>query len=485
MKKSPFRYLLLPLLSAAALPFACSERWQEPEVRTSDRSVFTLADARRAFEAFYASVPSTRADEPFDEERILDPCRIDPAWESGTCFPDDSLSMVCVPFAARYDYRVLQESGDGTFSLAPLPGRLVVLKDSEFDDIACWLYFQIQDARDGEPDAGFSGTALFAALSGCPVSVGRFDNGALVASASLFDDDRTEEENAELLAGLLPETLVARIRTRPATRGVNDNNPIEPVEIIGRAPIKLPERPTKPVFPDNPLKPPAFENWKILPDPDLGGHTDDDSDKEKSYPENPHIIMDEEVEDLKEMLDSLYNDCMGQQIINAIGTDVHVFYDSNRNYGRVKPIFSKNRDRVIYYEMAAGDKFSSIVLMEELMHIYQGFGTPAFGDAALNKEIEAKLTWYIYKVEHNVNRNVYSALGGVLGMNNFEALRQCIFSFDQDHRSFADSYLLVADALRDIKAYSDEKRYRFDPNNMDISNLLKLLENCVGEYNVK
>ena len=485
MKRNLSRYLSL-LLLLAFLPFACSKQREEPEVRRSNRSDFTVADAKRAFEAIYALRPATRADEPFDEERILDPYRIDPVWESGFAFSDEEYSQVWASFSALYDYRVLRYSDEGAPLLAPLPGRLVVLKEPDTDDVVSWLYFLIPNVQDGFPEAGspFSGTALYATLSGFPVSAGRYVEGTLVATASLFDDERTAEENAEQLAALLPETLIARLQRQPATRGVNDNNRIEAVEIIGRAPIKIPKLPDKPQEPETSLKPPAFDDRKMLPGSDLGGLFEEDSGKEKSYPNNPHITADKET---REILDSLYKDCMGQQLINAVNVDVPIVRDPNRNGCAVvaeTSTYSSGRKETTY-RILTGKSLSSISLMEELMHLYQGFGTLAFGNAKLNKEIEAKLTWYIYMQKHNEQNDVLAALGGRFGKMNFDIMRTCVLADNLKHEMFPIAYEYAADALRNIKAYKDETKYRFDPNDRDFSNLLKLLEDCMGKYRIE
>lgn len=492
MKKSRFRYLFLPALLLAVLPFACSERWQDSETGRTDRPDFTLADAKRAFEAIYFSGLSTRTDDLFDEERILDPYRIDPAWESGSFCSGDSFLQVLVPFSARYGYRVLRCDEDKHSSLAPLPSFLVVLKDSDTDDVSSWLYFLIPDAHE-ELSAGspFSGTALYATLSGLPVSAGRYVDGSLVSGASLFDDTRTWEENIGRLAGLLPEASVARLQAQISTRGVNDNNQIEPVEIIGHAPIKIPDPFPKTIYPENPPVPPPFDKIKIRSDGDsegggggIGSGTGSSSSSEKIYWNNSHITADDET---REILDSLYNDCMGQQLINAIHVDVPIVRDPNRNGCAVSAetsTYSSGRQETSY-QIFTGKSLSSISLMEELMHIYQGFGTPAFGTAKLNREIEAKLTWYIYMQKHNIQKDVLSALGGRMGKDYFDIMRSCILSNDLEHEMFPIAYEYAADALRNIKAYKDETKYRFDPNDRDLSNLLKLLEDCIGKYRIE
>ena len=285
MKKTFLPYLFLSVLLLAGLSFSCSERWQNSDAAISERADFTLAEAKRAFETTYAAMPSTRAEGEFDEDRILDPYGIDPVWESVSFCYGDSLLLADVPFAACYDYRLLRWDEDGVPMLAPLPNWLVVVKDSNVGATSSWLFFLIPDANTG---SDFSGTALFTTLSGQPVSVGKFVCGTLVAEASLYDDTRSVEENVGLLAELLPDIYVARLRKQPLTRGTKGKNKedtaaignhygIVPVEIVGQAPVKVPgtnagSGPTgsaiyiEPIFPDvhGSPKPPSIMTMNHL-----------------------------------------------------------------------------------------------------------------------------------------------------------------------------------------------------------------------------
>ena len=72
-----------------------------------------------------------------------------------------------------------------------------------------------------------------------------------------------------------------------------------------------------------------------------------------------------------------------------------------------------------------------------------------------------------------------------MGKDYFDIMRSCILSNDVEHEMFPIAYEYAADALRNIKAYKDETKYRFDPNDRDLSNLLKLLEDCIGKYGIE
>ena len=502
MKKTFLPYLFLSVLLLAGLSFSCSERWQNSDAAISERADFTLAEAKRAFETTYAAMPSTRAEGEFDEDRILDPYGIDPVWESVSFCYGDSLLLADVPFAACYDYRLLRWDEDGVPMLAPLPNWLVVVKDSNVGATSSWLFFLIPDANTG---SDFSGTALFTTLSGQPVSVGKFVCGTLVAEASLYDDTRSVEENVGLLAELLPDIYVARLRKQPLTRGTKGKNKedtaaignhygIVPVEIVGQAPVKVPgtnagSGPTgsaiyiEPIFPDvhGGPKPPSIMTMNHLFRGSEGRPTGDDGDSDDGeipYPNNPHIEADEET---RMILDSIYMDCMGQILVNAINTRVPIVREPDRTGCTLISItdtYSSGRQE-ISHRILAGPGVTSIALMEELMHIYQGAGTPAFNEAKLNKEIEAKLTWYIYMMKNDIRMPAEKYLGGVNGDMCFYNMHECILSNDWEKPAFSWFYESAAESLRSMRAYRSEPNYPFDPDNMDISCLLKLLQDCL------
>ena len=482
MKKPLLLRLFVPAVLLAGFVCSCAERRCDSDPRTPDRPCFTLDEVRRAFAADHAATLRTRTGGEFDEDAVLDPLRIAPDWEAVVWRDGDTLLQAVVPFSARYDYRLLRWDANGRPSLFPLPHRLVVVKDSATGRTGSWLCFEVADPTDcPDPDTPFSGTVLYATLSGFPVSAGRYADGTLLASASLFDDTRTREENVERLSRLLPSAgiHIARLGTRSVTRGVNDDNPIEPVEIIGHAPIKIPDVPTKPEIPENPVVPP-FDTRNHLPIGG-GGGAPGTSGSDKTYPGNPHITVDDE--EIRPALDSLYNDCMGQLLIRAVKNKVTIDYESIQrgSYAQPEILPLPSGPVITGFCIHMGQPLNPMTVMEELMHIYQGLGYASFWQASLNYEIEAKLAWYIYMQKHSMHEDVRRALGGDKGLLHFNTMRGLVLANDWQNPEFFNSYEQAANAIqKTIPTYQQDK-YVFDPEYMDMPNLLKLLADCLDK----
>ena len=215
--------VLLLILTVSCVLFSCSERLQVSGTTSPDkRSGFSLAEIKRSFELDYAGMPQTRADGEFDESEILSPGWIIPLWDSVSVYYGEHLFQAGVVFEARYGYRLLRWGDTGQPELFPMPSRLIVLKDPDTDGTASYLRFLIPEANDVASDAGtgFSGLVLYTLLSGCPVSIGKFSDGVLTGSASLWDDSRTREETVDEMVELLQGIYVARVRPRASTRAI-------------------------------------------------------------------------------------------------------------------------------------------------------------------------------------------------------------------------------------------------------------------------
>ena len=211
---------------------------------------------------------------------------------------------------------------------------------------------------------------------------------------------------------------------------------------------------------------------------DSEGGFSSDSDGEVPYPHNPCIKADKEI---RPILDSIYMDCMGQLLINAIKTNVPIVREPDRSGCTListTDTYSSGRQEISHL-ILAGPGVTSIALMEELMHIYQGAGTPAFKEAKLNKEIEAKLTWYIYMMKNDIRMPAEKYLGGMDGDMCFHNMSKCVLSDDWGNPAFSWFYESAAESLRSMRAYRNEVAYPFDPDNMDFSCLLKLLQDCL------
>lgn len=450
--------------------FACSEKPPVGGANPSDGKGFTLAQIKRSFAAHYAAVPPTRSDDRIDEDDILSPGRITPIWDSVSLYFGGELFQARIPFDAPYGYRLLRRDENGDPLLAPLPNCLVVLKDPLTDETASYLRFFIPST---EPDAstaaaGFTGLVLHTTLSGLPVSVGQYDGGALFEWASLFDDAWSWEENIDRIFGLLQNICFARVRENIATRGVNDDNPIPEVVIVGYwKPIEDVENPDAP-----PLKPgPPFDIGDGTAGSGGGGGGVGPNPTDcRTYPKNPRISASEPVQ---VVLDSIFLDCMGQLLINAMPHYVDI---RSGYFGG-----SKTNPIPTGYSVKIGSRCDPLSVSEELIHIYQGVGTVAYHQGALNNEVEAKLGWYMYWKRNGSKGKIDGALGGHENQQYFEKMRECFLQNDLINPEFTDAFEKAARGLRSVGAYANIERYPFDPEKTKCDKLLELMKDCIGK----
>lgn len=463
------------LLVVVFVLFSCSERQQLSGGDVSGgRPALTLAEIKRSFEKDYSAVPQTRADEGFDEDNVLAPGWIIPSWDSVSYYCGGDLLQASTEFSAQFGYRVLYREQAGYPVILPMPGQLVVFKDRDTGETASYLRFFIPD-ENLLPEARFSGLVLYTMLSGHPVSVGRFSDGVLSDTAFLWD------EGADKMEGLLRNIYVARIRSRAATRGIYDDNKIDAVEVVGVKPIKI-NWDWKP----NLRVPP--KDFEFQSNDALGGGSGgsggsgngngSNGSSRASYMRNSKItIWDKNV---KDVLDSLYRDCMGQLLINSIRSSVSIqsgyFGASTTNPEIID--FPYGGRFVSQYIVQIGSRCDPVSIMEELMHVYQGLGSIEFAEARINNEVEAKLAWYMYMKRNNGKMNFESALGGREGVSCFDDLYKYVLDNDLNNPGFFEAYENAVDALRTIRAYKDEKRYPFDPGKMNVNKLLELLRDC-------
>lgn len=470
----------LMIFIVSCVLFSCSERPQVSGTRSPDsRSGFSLAEIKRSFESDYAAVPQTRVGGEFDESEVLSPGWITPLWDSVSVYYDEHLFQASVVFEARYGYRLLRRDDTGQPELFPMPSRLIVLKETETDVTASYLRFLIPDVNGAASNAGaaFSGLVLCTMLSGCPVSVGKFSDGVLSESASLWADSRTMEENVDKMIELLPDICVARVRPRASTRAID----IPAVEIVGQRVIVVNVR----LLLDNiipPVEPPLGGIGGDIGGSGGGGGGNSDSggSSDASYPNNPKITTDKPT--VRAVLDSLYKDCMGQLLINAIGKSVTI---TSGYFGgsRVTPVVYDlpTGPLISGYDVKIGSRLDPISVMEELMHIYQGLGTAGYGDVAMNNEVEAKLAWYMYWERTGSKINIRSALGGNKGILYFDRMKDFVLNNDLENPAFFEAYESAVGELRKFEAYKSEDRYRFDSGKMNCERLLELMKDCLNK----
>lgn len=487
MKKNfPLRTLLLIFIASCTL-ISCSERSQDSGTTLPDSpSGFSLTEIKRSFEADYTKVPQTRADDAFDESEVLAPGWITPLWDAVSVCCVDSLFQANVPFEARYGYLLMRWDQTGDPSFAPMPSRLVVLKDSETGETASYLRFLIPEA-DAVPDdgAGFSGLVLHTLLSGCPVSVGKFCDGVLSGSASLWDDSRTRDETVDAMVGLLQGIYVARVQhvagVQPKAKDpLVDGGSVPSVLCVAYAPLNV----YKDLISKGPVIPPIGP-----PEEDLdfggsggggnGGNTNPIDSPKASYPANSKITTDKSV---RVILDSLFNDCMGQLLINAMSKEVSIT-SGYIGGSTVTPVIYDlpTGPMIAGYEVKIGSRVDPIPVMEELMHIYQGQGTSDYRNAAMNNEVEAKLAWYMYCARTERQYLIRGALGGKGNEKYFSRMMEFVFKNDLENPAYIDAYENAVEGLRKNSAYKNEDKYPFDPGKMSLENLRELMKDCLNK----
>ena len=230
------------------------------------------------------------------------------------------------------------------------------------------------------------------------------------------------------------QAVVARVRPRASTRAI-----IPPVEIVGKRVIVVNVKELlNEIIP--PIEPPlegigGGDDGSGNIGGSGGGNSDSGGDSGAAYPNNTKITMDEP--EVRAALDSLYNDCMGQLLINAIGVPVSI--TSGYFGGSSAHAVAYNLPTgwlITNYEVEIGARLDPISVMEELMHIYQGLGTVGFGDMALNNEVEAKLAWYMYVKRTGSKISVGSALGGRNGVFYFDRMKDFVLNNDLENPAF-------------------------------------------------
>lgn len=278
------------------------------------------------------------------------------------------------------------------------------------------------------------------------------------------------------------QAVVARVRPRASTRAI-----IPPVEIVGKRVIVVNVKELlNEIIP--PIEPPlegigGGDDGSGNIGGSGGGNSDSGGDSGAAYPNNTKITMDKP--EVRAVLDSLYNDCMGQLLINAIGAPVSI--TSGYFGGSSAHAVAYNLPTgwlITNYEVEIGARLDPISVMEELMHVYQyqKQGLVDFRNAKINNEVEAKLAWYMYAVRTGREKTIRNALGGDEGRDCFNVMRNCILQNDLGNPAFADAFENVVVVLRNTEtSYRHEDLYPFDPGKINVENLLELLKDCINK----
>ncbi len=341
-----------------------------------------------------------------------------------------------------------------------------------------------QDAGEGLlnslPKEGFSGVIIYTTLKGFPVAASRHEDGHQLSHAFLGD--------ATDYASLLEEAekynrIVENIRifvgdeTRSSALEDLDGGGIPSVIVTAPRIVRLPKL-------ENPITDPDPIDWEvtdpskpsILDDP-IGDHTGkENSLKDGKYDKNEHIQTTSEL--VAEILDEIYNDCMGKTLIDAIGTDITIIVDSDSH----KNGYDGNEFTIYFGDGNENGQQRPYVLIEELVHAYQHqqITNNEYNARMLNHELEAKACWFYFEKRQRPNTrftNEYDRqLGSKIGTICFEYfLKEICPNMDINNDIHMSIYELLLGNLRTIPGYY---KYTESIKGRHFNNFIQLTKNC-------
>lgn len=473
----------------------CSKEPTVPPIGAKE-SLYSVAKAR----AYYDGASCTT-------RTIVEPGPLTPGdysldWEQAEVSLDSLLSSVDVPINMQYRYyRYLQPEPDSV-ELVPIYSKLVVVKEHPTLLEGCYIR-HLMPARsmisaypdydydallNSRPKTGFTGVSLYTDLNGWPMCICYYYEGELLVDAFLFDRAYSLEENIARLCDLLGDLAVARCtkaETRATETNQDDQKPINIDEVVV-------SETWQDLF-DRLLTQLDLQNSHMhdLPNPDIGGggdtgstnsgggggngsssSTSGDSEDSSSDHNSKIEYEDEETKELIEpLLDSISQDCMGKTLLEALdGVTIKI--------GAGQDQFIKN---TIFLENDKTYGYRDYVLMEELIHCYQRqyHGADAINSKTLNYEIEAKVGWYIYKLdEHCKSRLTQNQKTRAFGSRSTQAAVDGMVQLYLQNQSstdvFRELYMILGDGLQQLDNYAGlSKSYSFEDMNLDTLELLR------------
>ena len=488
------------LAVGAVLSWGCTEPVEKAaDACGEDVRPFPVAEARHVFEEMLADHVRTRAEA--EESGFFEPGDIEPVWAEAQEVPAEEFARVDVPVDATYGFfRFVSREESDTLDLAAVPRTLVVMKDPDSDRRSVYFCHYIADndfARwyadrpqrewvDGQAKNYFSGIVLYTTLAGRIAAAGRCDHGRLTKGIFFGAPSLDREEALDRFSDLLGITYIARSRSAALTKGVNDNNMIEEVVILG--PKKEEEDPFV-----------HFDRTPEVPQIRLGrggggsggggsgggsggsGSSNGRAEAGQSGPSSPCPKLQTKDADVIMTLNELDKDCMAFTLFRALQPYVTVVPNAIAGSGCKTTIeYSLNGDQITHqqFKLELGTDLKDIALLEEIIHIYQYTGRMNTPEDRLNIEVEAKLGWYMYRERINKLDDISRAVGGDSGIIAFDKLGKCYKEKDFGSSEFYEAYNAAIVSLRNIGAYRDETKYMADPNACHFQNLEKLMKNC-------
>lgn len=483
------------LLAAGALLLSgCADRL-ERAAGSGESSVgsFPVEEARALFEEVLAGPAGSRAEEEPQNLGFFMPGDVEPSWAEAREVPVEEFARVDVPVDASYEFfRFVAREETDLLDLVAIPRTLVVMKDPGSDRRAVYFCHYLADddfadwyaARprqewiDGPAKKHFTGIVLYTTMEGRIAAAGRCDHGR-VEEGIFFGAWASEREAAlDRFADLLGFTYVARCRTG-MTRGVNDNNPIDLVVIIGER--QKPEDPFGDFDWDLELPPIPEHSLRGGSSGGGGGSSSGTDGGGTGSSTSPCPKVQTKDDGVLSVLRELDKDCMGATLFKSLSPRINVIPDAGFGSGCrtiVRNTSYWSSVPVQEFTIELGSLLKDVALLEELIHVYQYTGRPNMKDDRMNFEVEAKLAWYMYRQRIGNMEGISGALGGRNGIKEFDRLSKCYKKKDLSSPEFYDAYDAAVGTLRNIRAYSDAEKYPVNRNARNFENLEKLMKNC-------
>lgn len=512
--------------------------------RTDDSDSATPPETVRPFtleEALAACGQARSQTRAADDEGVLAPGETDIFWETAAYSQNEYGASYDVEIFVDRCYRTVWTLPDGRSLGDLILPRLVVVKAAEIYErtTTAYLAYYIPDPDESRspvddpaagllnslPKPGFSGRILYTSLAGFPVAAAKYGDGELLDHAFLFE----ETDSLSILRSIEHyNRLVADIRVSPVrengyeeTRsnpndGTTEETTAETTdkmkdggEVGEVVVVAFPKRPKLDITPDI--------DWKNFrptdpvglvppgrPGAGPGGNSgrdnsDSDDSNKDGYSKNPNIRVYDDV--TQELLDELYDDCMGQTLLKSI-KNVSIYIDdipqadldkySQHDIDLTKylgnncavPFYKDNSlesVKIFFADGGANGRKRGYVLMEELIHAYQrqALSRDDYNNQKLNNEIEAKLGWFLYLNRENEGLNrVEDNYDGQLGTGGTKIFRDLSWYIQYPEDSlFQKLYQQAIESLREIETYSNNYPESVSARHFEL--LLELMKNCL------